>query len=88
MEKIKSSSKFEITIGLQLTEMEARALDAITLYGTEEFLKCFYQNLGKAYLQPHEEGIKSLFETIKNELPKHLKKVDKTRDIWTNTVKC
>jgi len=80
--EIKSTSYFEVGITLQLTEVEARALEAIVGYGTEEFLKCFYQHLGKHYLEPHEEGVKILFKTIKTELPKHLKKADDVRDVW------
>jgi hypothetical protein len=81
--KIKSSSKFEVKILLELTEQEARALEAIVGYGTKEFLECFYAHLGKHYLEPHESGVESLFETIKRELPEHLRKADDVRDVWT-----
>lgn len=67
---------------LKLTESEARALDAITAYGTKEFLDTFYKHLGKSALEPYEDGIKSLFETIKENLPRHFKKMDMCRDIW------
>lgn len=87
--KIKSTSQFEVQIILQLTEKEARALEAITLYGTEEFLKCFYEHMGKHCLQPHESGLESLFDVIKNELPKHLKKIDDVRAVWSEKkLKC
>lgn len=79
---IKSTSKIEAKITLQITESEARALKAIACYGTKEFLKCFYEHLGKHYLQPYEEGVESLFEAIKNELPKHLNRIDDVRDVW------
>jgi hypothetical protein len=81
--EIKSTSQFNVQIQLQLTEDEARALEAIVGYGVEEFLKCFYEHLGKHYLEPHEKGVESLFETIKNELPKHLQKADDVRDVWS-----
>jgi hypothetical protein len=84
MEKIKSSTTIEISIMLTLTEIEARALNAIAGYGTDAFLTMFYNQLGKCYLKPCENGVRSLFETIKNELPKHLDKVDKTRNMWKN----
>ena len=34
-------------------------------------------------LEDTESGVESLFETIKNELPKHLKKIDDIRDVWS-----
>lgn len=83
MDKINSQSSLEFKIVLNLTEAEARALQSLTVYGTKSFLDYFYRDLGKAYLQPHEKGLISLFETIKNELPPHLDRMDETRKIWT-----
>lgn len=54
---------------IELTLDEARALEAITTYGAKSFLEGYYKQLGKSYLQPHEKGVKSLFETIKQSLP-------------------
>jgi len=84
MEKVRSTSNLTVGVILSLTEVEARALQAITVYGAKEFLNTFYDKLGKAYLQPFEEGVKSLFETINEELPRHLNRADKARDIWRN----
>jgi hypothetical protein len=80
-DKIKSTSQFDIQVQVRLTEEEARALEALTVYGTKVFLEHFYK-LGKSYLGPHEKGLISLFETIKEELPRHLGKADDVRDIW------
>jgi hypothetical protein len=84
MEKITSKSWFTLEIGIRLTEQEARALNAITEYGTESFIDTFYKYLGKSALKPHEEGLKSLFESIKKELPQHLKRAD---DAWKTLAK-
>lgn len=80
--KVSSASSLEVTILLKLTETEARALKALTVYGSEEFLKFFYQNLGKAYLEPHAKGLVSLFDTIRTELPRHLQKADNARAVF------
>lgn len=79
--KIKSNSNYSVEINLTLTESEARALSVLPSYGTKNFLDFFYIKLGRHYLEPHEKGLISLFETIKNELPKHLSKVDEVREI-------
>lgn len=82
MEKINSTSQMEFQVILKLTEKEARALEALTVYGTKEFLETFYKYLGKSALQPYEDGVRSLFETIKENLPRHFDKFDACRDIW------
>lgn len=84
MKKVKSQSTFETKIYLELSEVEARALSVLPSYGTKNFLDFFYVKLGRHYLEPHEKGLVSLFETIKEELPKHLQKADKVRNILEN----
>lgn len=63
-------------ITLELTIDEARALETITKYGVDSFLQGYYKQLGKSYLQPHEEGVRSLFKTIKESLPYAIKDID------------
>ena len=76
---ILSQSKVSAEIILKLSEGEARALYNIVGYGHKPFTDWFYRQLGKHYLKPHEEGLISLFETIKAELPQHLSRIDKAR---------
>lgn len=82
--KVKSNSNITVDVQLQLSESEARALSAITAYGYKAFADVFYLHLGKSCLQPHEAGLKSLFETIAAELPAHLRKADDARKALTN----
>ncbi len=77
--KIKSESEVKLEVVLVLSEAEARALHAMTVYGTKSFLEVFYAKLGKDAMQPYEKGISSLFETVKKELPPHLKKMSDIR---------
>lgn len=87
MAEVKSTSSIDIHVILKLTEVEARALEAIVGYGIDPFLETFYKHLGKAYLQDHEAGAISLFNTVREEIPKHLKRADDARDIWRNAAK-
>ncbi|MFM2292650.1 MAG: Caulobacter phage Cr30 [Bacteroidota bacterium] len=82
--KINSTVKIDFQVTLKLNEQEARALEAIAGYGSSEFLKCFYEHLGKHYLQPNESGVISLFSTIRNEIPKHISKLEKCRKQLNN----
>lgn len=84
-EAVRSIAKIEGHVVLYLTESEARALDAIVGYGPDVFVKWFYANLGKHYLKPHEVAMRSLFDTCRRELPKHLSKFNEARQVFEGT---
>ena len=75
--KVKSEVKIDIKISVELTLSEARALNQIASYNVNDFLKLFYQHLGKSYLHPHEAGVIQLFETAKELLGSEIYKADK-----------
>ncbi len=77
-----SNSVMEFRLFMKLTEDEARALNALTVYGHKAFLEVFYEKLGKAYMENHEKGLVSLFESIKSEIPIHLSRIDKARQAF------
>jgi hypothetical protein len=62
------SSEVHFKIKMDLTESEARALDALACYGTDEFIDFFYKHMGKSYLSPHEAGLRSLFDKVKSDM--------------------
>lgn len=69
----------EASVTLQLREEEMRALEALTGYGIKGFLEVFYAKMGKHYLEPHEQGLRSLFDVIQRELPPILARADAAR---------
>ena len=80
MAMIKSQARIEFSVTMvKLTETEARALDALVGYGDDAFLDMFYRNLGKHYMQPHEQGLRQLFETIRREVVPAIKHIDEAR---------
>ena len=56
--------KISVEVTLRLNEAEARALDALAGYGPDSFLAVFYEHLGKAYMSPHEHGLRTAFTKI------------------------
>ena len=58
----KIATTIDVKAVLELNEQELRALDALRGYGIDAFLKVFYQHLGRHYLEPHEAGLRSLFD--------------------------
>lgn len=76
-EKIKAQAKIQVECSIQfvLTKTEALALDALAGYGIDPFLKTFYEKMGRHYLEPHEKGLRDLFERIRTELPSQVNKI-------------
>lgn len=66
MAKINGVPNISARITIELSEAEAAALDALVGYGVDSFLDVFYTKLGRAYLQPHEHGLRSLFTSVRN----------------------
>ena len=79
MDSIRPKTTIGFTLDITLTEQQARALDGLTGYEMDTFLKLFYVNLGRAYLEPHEEGLRSLFDSIRRTLPPFFAQVDVAR---------
>lgn len=75
--KINTQLTLEFKFTLELNLEEAKALHQMTVYGAKAFLEGYYKQLGKSYMQPHENGIISMFNTIKNTLPAQIKNADK-----------
>lgn len=65
MAEITQVPTVDVKIQFTLSYEEAAALDALAGYGADGFLKVFYEHLGRHYLEPHERGLRSLFEGIK-----------------------
>ena len=60
--------RIDLDVLVRLNEKEIRAFEALVGYGINPFLKVFYEQMGKVYLQPHEAGLRSLFDTISRDL--------------------
>lgn len=65
MTRIKVLQDVKITGNITLSEEEMRAIHALTVYGVDKFINCFYDNLGTSYLKPHEKGLRSFLSTVK-----------------------
>lgn len=77
----------ELKVTLALTEEEARAFDALVGYGDDAFVKAFYEKLGQAYMKPHEAGLRSLFKSVRDQLPGILGRVDTARKVFSGQLK-
>lgn len=82
MAEIDSRPTIEVKIIISLNESEARALAALTGYNFSDFRDAFYAKLGRNYLEPHEDGLFSLFKSIKEIMPREFKKIDEARKLF------
>jgi len=71
--------KINYSVLLTLTEIEARALDAITGYSFKDFIKVFKKSMGESYIRGHEAGAESLFNNVRKQLGPSLNEVKKSR---------
>jgi hypothetical protein len=66
---------------LTLNEVELRALEVITLWGDDAFIRAFGEKLGKDLeRRALEEGVRSLFRTITAEVRPALGELDAMRE--------
>lgn len=82
MAELKHNPKVTTEITLKLTEGEARALEALSTYGVDAFITVFYKEMGRHYLEPHEDGLRSLLASTHEILPSILKRVDEARKVF------
>lgn len=85
MSRIITNPVVNVSACIRLTEQELSALDAISGYGTDEFLKVFYDRMGEAYLRPHEAGLRTLFATIRTEVPAILARAEASRKAFNSS---
>lgn len=83
MAKIIGKPKVVLTATLELTKHELGALDALAGYGTDEFLEVFYKHMGKAYLEKHEEGLRSLFRSVRENVPRMFNRAREAEKAFT-----
>jgi len=81
------TSKPTVTVEatFRLNEQEIAALDALAGYGTEAFLKVFYEKLGRSYLEQHEAGLRSVFETVRKYAGPALSRTHRARKILSES---
>lgn len=83
MAEIVQRPKVEVTATMQFSEAELRALDALVCYGSDAFIKVFYEHMGKHYMKPHEAGLRTLFESVRQIVPGILQRTDDARRVFT-----
>ena len=79
MAKANGKPVVTVTVAFEIDEEEARALDALSGYGDEAFVKAFYEKLGQAYMRDHEQGLRRFLKTIRDVVTPAMSQADKAR---------
>ena len=79
MKDFRSHTRIEARATIEFSEGELRALDALIGYGADSFLEVFYSKLGKAYMEPWEPHLRSLFKRLAGPVRGSLSEVDQAR---------
>jgi hypothetical protein len=82
MAKIIGKPRVELRVWIGLEEEEARALDALVGYGDAAFISTFYEKLGRAYMEKHEAGLRSLFASVREFMPAILNTADEAQKVF------
>lgn len=79
MAKATVKPKVTVNVQFEINEDEARALGALAGYGDDPFIKVFYEKMGKSYLEPHEAGLRSFLQSIRDIINPAITEVNEAR---------
>ena len=60
-----SLATLELKVAITLNEQEVGALDALSGYGEDAFVKHFYDHLGESYMAEYEQGLRSFLRSVR-----------------------
>ena len=79
MAEIIGRPNVNLDLTFRINEAEARALEDLAGYGDDNFIKAFYEKLGKCYMEKHEAGLRSFLCSVRSFLPPQLAALDEAR---------
>ena len=82
MAKITVKPNIDLEFTFTINESEARALDALSGYNIDAFIKVFKEHLGAHYMEKHENGLRTFLTDIKRLLYPSLDRLDEARKIF------
>ena len=79
MAQLTVKPKVELKVVFEVDEEEARALDALAGYGDDQFVQHFYEHLGRAYMEKHEQGLRKFLASIRKMMPAIIESTNRSR---------
>lgn len=87
MAKICERPTIKLNLTFTVDEEEAAALQDLAGYGVDQFIKAFYENLGRAYMEKHEAGLRRFLSTICNDVGPSLGRLEAARRVFNGEEK-
>ena len=85
MAKITAVPTIELKLTFTISEAEARALDGLTGYGDDAFIKAFKEKLGAYYIENHEAALREFLKTTRQFCASYLASVDSARKCFNQS---
>ena len=82
MAEFNANARMDFTISITLTEKEARAVEALSTYGVDAFIKNFYNHLGESYMKEHEQGLRGFLSSA-GKIKGQLSRIDYTKKVFS-----
>lgn len=82
MAKITETAEISITATFTISEGELRALDALTGYGVDSFMECFYKHMGATYMKPYDKDMREFLKSIREIAGPILSRANEARKIF------
>lgn len=83
MAKITKQATVTVEATFTVNEQELRALNALAGYGDDAFIKMFYKELGKSYMEPYEAGLREFLQTVRAFAPSIIRRTNDARQAFT-----
>lgn len=87
MARLAAVPRLDFRATLEISEAEARFLDALVGYGAQELIAAVKKHLGTSYIERHDEAGVQFCESLRESLPAILKNFDDARAVFHHTPK-
>lgn len=82
MAKITAAPRIQLLVNFEVSEAEARALDALAGYGDDAFVSAFYEKLGEAYMKKHEAGLRQFLKSVRDCVHPAIAQIEDARKVF------
>ena len=79
MALINSRHSIHLKFSFEIDEEEAQALNAISQYGDDAFIKAFAEKLSPESMRLHQKGLRKFLKSCRESIPHVLEKTESAR---------
>jgi len=84
MALINPKHEINLKISFEIDEEEAQALNVLSQYGDEAFVKAFAEKLSPESMRLHNKGLRKFLKSCRETIPNILEKTEQARRTFRN----